>query len=343
MQSIPAESEFAVERGAEPAWRRWLVLFIAALLGLAGALYLAVVLLDPFSTGRFTPLQRIDIAIHSVALSNAGRVRDPSFDSAIMGNSVARRIDPARLSVATGRRFVLLAVDALLPDQQLVIARAFARHHRGTASFVFVLDPFWCADNVRAWPRRRELQEWLYQSSDFEYLSRIFFPQAIEAAGRRLLILAGRLGPARPPNGYEPINTLYVPADMPERMRTMQRPRDAAAPDAPFPLLDLLAHFVAGVEPQVNVLMIFPPAFVGSLPEPGSAADRREAACKGAAQRIAAGRPNTEYLDLRIENEKTRLIANFYDPNHYRDDIAREIEQAIAGRFLSAFGAARER
>jgi len=341
MQSIPAESEFATERGAEPAWRRWLIVFIAALLGLAGALYLAVVLLDPFSTGRFTPLRRIDIAIHSAALSNAGRARDPSFDSAIIGNSVARRLDPARLNAATGRHFVLLAVDALLPDQQLVIARAFARHHGGAASFVFVLDPFWCADNIRAWPRRRELQEWLYQSSDFEYLSRIFFPQAIEAAGRRLLILAGRLGPARPPNGYEPVNTLLVPADMPERMRVMRRPRDAAPASAPFPLLDLLARFLPEVEPQTNVLLLFPPAFVGALPEPGSAADRREAACKAAARRIAAGRPRTEYLDLRTETEKTRVIANFYDTMHYRDSIAREIEQAIAARFVSAFGAAR--
>jgi hypothetical protein len=37
----------------------------------------SIILIDPYSTGHFSPIGRVDIATDEPTLANAGRVRDP--------------------------------------------------------------------------------------------------------------------------------------------------------------------------------------------------------------------------------------------------------------------------
>jgi hypothetical protein len=83
--------ELAAGRGADDVrpWRRWLVAFLATTAVVGIAVYLAIVLIDPFATGRFTPVGRIDLASGNPRLDKAGLVRDLRFDAAIFGSSTA--------------------------------------------------------------------------------------------------------------------------------------------------------------------------------------------------------------------------------------------------------------
>ena len=53
-------------------------------------------------------------------------------------------------------------------------------------------------------------------------------------------------------------------------------------------------------------------------------------ACKAALARLVAGRPNSNFLDFRVDDPVTRDQKNFLDPIHYRAPVARLMEQRIA-------------
>src|SRR5262249_42867152 len=81
-------------------WHKWLVIFLSLSLAGSGMLYLAVVLIDPFSTGRFSLTQRIDIATKNKRLYSAGLVRDLRFNAALFGDSTSFALDPRTIAGA---------------------------------------------------------------------------------------------------------------------------------------------------------------------------------------------------------------------------------------------------
>src|SRR5450432_3493581 len=173
-------------------WGRWLAVCLTILGSLTAALYLAVVLLDPYSTGRFSPIRSVVIVTDQACYADAARVRDLRFDSAIIGNSTILRVKPSNLSTATGRRFVSLALIGSWPSVQAVVAGAFARHHHAPSGLlVWGIDDRWCNTHLDTRLEEALLPRWLYESSDYEYLSRIFSPDSLNHAVRRALILLG--------------------------------------------------------------------------------------------------------------------------------------------------------
>ena len=80
------------------------------------------------------------------------------------------------------------------------------------------------------------------------------------------------------------------------------------------------------------MLLVFTPVYWNQLPVPGSAADRRMAACKARAAAVARSRPRGDLVDLRVDGPKVHDRANFFDATHYREPIARDIEAAVAER-----------
>ena len=72
-----------------PQWRTWLLVMLSLSVSFSAALYAVVVLVDPFSTGRFALTHRVDFATSNTRLANAGLVRDTQFDATIIGDSTA--------------------------------------------------------------------------------------------------------------------------------------------------------------------------------------------------------------------------------------------------------------
>src|ERR1700744_6697743 len=123
---------------ATAGWSRCLLTFLGAL-ALGAALisgFLAAV--DPYDSGRFGWLGIQGTADTGTSTANAGRARDPQFDSAIIGDSTAQRLMPAELSQTTGLHFVQLAVQGGIPPDQLAVLDFFIRHHRRIGAIVLV-------------------------------------------------------------------------------------------------------------------------------------------------------------------------------------------------------------
>lgn len=316
----------------DQSWRRWLMIFLLTFVVGGAATLGFVVILDPYSTGRLTPFDRIDVALKNRLYANAGRVRDQRFDAAIVGNSHAVRLDPARLSPAADRKFVLLAIEGTYPREHHFLIRMFQRHHRN-AGYVLVLDELSCRPTTET-PKSYEVPRWLYDGSTFGYLSRVLSPASLRAAIMRARILLGQRGDAMDANGYDP--QPWQRADLiilHERMLKQERPTASDPVNAPLPLLDELATLSREFDPQTRLLLVFTPVYRGVLPVPGSAADARVQACKAKAKEIAASRPRSGFLDLRVDNAAAGNPDNFIDGTHYIDEIARDVEKKIAEQF----------
>jgi len=326
---------------SEPAagWLAWLAAFAASLVISGSVLFAFVVVMDPFSTGRLTPLTRIDMATTNRLYADAGRVRDPSFDSAVFGDSTSVRIEPARLDEMTGRRFVMLGIEGTFWPEHLYLLRRFDRLHRDRpgALVVVVSDP-WCIPTPRG---GYEVPRWLYEGTTLEYLAGITSLDAVSASFQRLLIVLGLDQQGARRDGYDAAPWLPPGRDrMMREMQTMSPPTDGPDPQLPFPSLDALDRDIAGLAPGHSVLMVFPPVYRMHLPQPGSTADQRFAACKARAHAVAAAHPHTAVLDLRVDAPKVGDPNNFVDEFHFKDLIAHDVEAAIAARLNALFAAA---
>ena len=89
-------------------WERSLWAALGALGISAFLLWVAMIVIDPYDSGKFGWLGIEVSTTGTTFTAAASRARNPQFDSAVIGNSTAQMLDPAQLSQATGLRFVQL-------------------------------------------------------------------------------------------------------------------------------------------------------------------------------------------------------------------------------------------
>jgi hypothetical protein len=311
------------------AWRRWVRLFCAVFAAGLALLYLFVVVTDPFSTGRFTVFSGVDIAFSDLSFANAGRARDLRFDVAIIGNSHAA-FEPSRLSEVSGHKFVLLSVAGTAAREQLAMARSFVRHHRGRpVGLLWVLDYLWCVPEGHfGFINIPDFPYWLYDSANLEYLRNIFQMASVQASFHRLAIRLFNAPQARRSDGYA--DSLELPPDRLARAIGATRPVADPAPGAPFRSAELMAAFAAELDPQTSLVFVFLPNYVSFLPEPGSPAADRLAACKARFRAIADGHPRGAFIDRMVDDDIARDPANFMDATHARGPLMRRLEPELA-------------
>jgi hypothetical protein len=304
------------------------------LLGVAAALtavvYVGIVLIDPFSTGRLTPIKRIDVATSDTVFGHAARVRDPRYDAAVIGNSHAILIDPARLSDMTRMHIVQVATVATVPREQFMIARAFVRNHRKVAALIVVLDELSCQTSEKTFPFY--FPAFLFEDSDIGYLRHIFSFGAAETAAYRLGMWLGFVHAPERPDGFNPL-TYDRPETRPERLLRIanaQRPAEGPVSGTPVPALADLDAFVAELDPGTRLLLYFAPIPANSLPTPASSAARWLDSCKALYQALAVRRPHTALVDRMVEDDFARDIEHFEDRDHVRNALAPVLERDIA-------------
>jgi len=310
-------------------WRSWLRQFLCIFVAALAATYLFVIVIDPFSTGRLALTQHIDRNSGNQFLSKVGLVRDPQFDGAIFGSSIAGALDPSHIGQLTDRNMVQLSFYGVKPKNTLIVARAYDRHHRGSATLqIFILDFMWCDQHFLS---QSIFPDWLYEDSPLgEYLSRMFNPEAFSLAVRRIGMWLGLAEPQLPADGFAPILPRHFDEQVARRALLATKPEtDGLAPAAPFPAIDELASHLTALDSRSSVLLVSLPIFVNALPPDGSAAALRVAACKERISSVAEQRPKTAYLDLQLDNAMARDVDGYSDWVHVRGSVARLVEAEI--------------
>jgi hypothetical protein len=314
---------------ADAPWRIFVWTFVGAFFGALGVLYVFFIVVDPYDTGRlFSPFHTSGISDENKLTATASRARDPQFTAAIFGNSHGQLIDPWRLTDATGLSFVQLTTTGSGPREQITVMRYYIRYHPHIDAVVLAVDPLWCSLDPTL-PVLFPFPFWLYEGN-FEYLTHMLSSRSLSDSMRRIRFIRGRIPAsdmrgawdyeANRPWNFRPV----IPPDVDSVAST-----GSLVPPKSFPAIGMLDPILADLAPNTSIVIVMPPQFFTALPRAGTQAGLDLRSCKQAFARRVDGRPRSGFLDFLRDIPVSRDPRNFMDAEHYRSNVARDIEAQI--------------
>ncbi|MBP2311253.1 hypothetical protein [Azospirillum soli] len=311
--------------------------------GLVAALFLFVLLVDPYDNVPFSPPIERPMMDDNQRFLYPGLVRSGQFDSAVFGTSTSRLLQPAHLNGQFGGRFANLAMNSATAWEQYRIADLFLRTVPAPRTVVFGLDRVWCepdADTQRL--TFRPFPPWMYDDDRWNDLAYLLNGKTLEIAGRLVEYHLGLRPPRLGPDGYE----RFVPPDSEWDWGKVEPmiwggPKKAIVPVDPpyvpgeaerqgwrYPALAWLEELVDRLPAETQPILAFMPVHVAALPQPGSVLAAREQECKDRIARIGAAH-GAAVVDFRFASRITTEDTNYWDSLHYRVGIADWIEQSL--------------
>jgi hypothetical protein len=314
---------------AEIKWSTFLAWIAGTcLITLSGAVALAISI-DPY--GYLGIRRSHQVAALPERLITVTRARDPDFNSAILGNSVSIPLQPSYLSALTGQHFVALGISGSGPKAQLAVLKFFVQHHERVSDIVISLDDGWCVPE-QGLAEYRDFPFWLY-GNKFEYVLGL----------ARNITMSMLLSPyERREEGALDGLQFYPAVSMPQfndmawltKSLARPRPTESTNPAGKFPAFGDLLELIKETPSTISYVLIWTPRFINFIPEPGSAAEATDQACKAEALRQTATLPNVRILDWSDETRPDNHDPiNFYDQIHYRFPLAERMEHDIATSF----------
>jgi len=303
--------------------------FLAVLVAALAATLAAVVLIDPYDSGRFPTIGIVGISDTNQRTEYVSLGRSHKFNAAIFSDSHGQLLDPDRLTQATGLSFVQLSIPGAMAPEQLAVMRWFIRHHAQIGALVLAADQRWCGEDPQPW---KWFPFWLYGDSDLQYLASSLNSRSVGAAVRRIEHAMGLLQPSDR-RGYDD----YEARRPPDYTFAFPPPPPPAPPPAPidlaarvFPAIDRLKAELDAAPTGTSLVVVFPPVYIAALPSDAQAVAEL-AECKARLARLARATPHGGFLDYLIDSPIARDQASFQDVDHYRAPVARRIEHDIAG------------
>ena len=327
------------------AWTRFLKRFAAVAVG-ASALVLAFLFaVDGYDTVFFAPRFDREPVTSNQRFSFPALARKERFDSAIIGTSTTRLLQPAELDPLFDARFVNLSMNDATAWEQAQLFDVFRRHHARPKAVVFGIDVVWCAvgDDFRKLTPR-PFPEWMYDDNPWNDLVNLFNLPALEETGRQFAYLTGLRRPKYGKDGY---TNFLPPDDRYDPTRALQRiygPGGKVPPPAPrpepvsdaevaawrFPMHPLIQAMLAGLPPETLKILAVVPYHIHNQPAPGSRADRTWRECKRRLATMAAAAGNGHVVDFMIESPLTTEDTNYWDVLHFRSRLTGLLSRAMA-------------
>ncbi len=321
-------------------WRSFTASFALTTLAVAACLAAFVLALDPYGTRTAPGATAAPIMDLNQRFMYPQIVRSGRFDAAVFGTSTVRLLDPALLDASFGAHFANLGLNAGTPWEQMQLAALFLRVVPQPKALIFGIDTTWCevdADAKRT--TARAFPPWLYDDNRLNDLPGLFNLTTVEIAGRLVLHRLGLMRERIRGDGYErfvPDDSLYDLA----RART-HLGASLPQPDVPvvlseseraglrFPALVWLEEVLSRAPRTTAVTLTTTPVHAAFLAPKGSRAAALEAECKARIGALAA-RHGAAFVDFRIRSPVTQEDSNYWDPLHYRVDVAARMIAALA-------------
>ncbi len=314
--------------------------------GLTAALYVAVVVVDPYDTLWLSPpFDRAPVSTNQ-RYSYPAIAREARFDSVVIGTSTSRLLRPAKLDQVFGGSFANLSLNSGTAYEQSQILKLFARHHPDARTVIFGIDIVWC-DSRRKYTEFtfRPFPPWLYDENAANDLAHIFNLPAFEAAGRQIGFLFGWRPANYAPNGYA--NFLppaadydlarvqgYIYGEAGARRHAPVSPPVTLSEDQRaawnVPTHALMREMLAALPERARKILMFVPYhhFTQAVPGSKRAALWRE--CKRRLTAIAGEFANTHVLDFMIASDITLRDENYWDRWHTTVEVADRVSELIA-------------
>jgi hypothetical protein len=305
-----------------------LIRLIGAFALLFSVVVVTVYVRDPYGRSGIRPSWQVPNLGERESM--VSRARDPAFDSAIVGNSTSIPMQPEILNKLTARRFVSLSISGSGAPVALSVVRFFLRYHASAQTLILALDDTWCR-GTQDMAEGRPFPFWLY-GNDLDYLAGLYANTSFEMLH---LALYGEPGGLRP-DGYHPYDEAFIGHHYDNvdatwaRMERVTRPTATSRP-RPFtsvPLV-LLGELIAAT-PAVTFVLFWTPRYISIIPEPNTPAAEADAVCKQQSEALTKKYANVRLVNWASDRPENRDPANFYEANHYRNELALTIQHEIA-------------
>ena len=310
------------------AWSRFLRRLLATTAGLCLAIYVFIVLVDPWGVLPLSiPAERPPISTNA-RYAFPGLARSARFDSAIVGSSTARVFLPDALNAALGTRFVNLGMNAASPYEQTRILEVFLRAHPRAAVVIQGLDLVWCSPGEPPRYSPRPFPEPFYEASPWPAYREMLSVYALNEAVAQFAVLTGIRRARYGRDGYTrylPLESLYDPARALAQLRpiTWDSAAPPAAPASPirFQGAEFVQASLRAMAPETRAILAFMPLNLGTQPDPATPGGAILGDCKRQIADVARQRPNTILLDFMRASAITREASHYWDEKHFRDAI----------------------
>lgn len=328
---------------ASQVWRNsWrIIIFVGACFALL--VYSFILIVDPYQNVPFSPQwERAPIDTNQ-RFSYPAIARSDQFDSVVLGTSTSRMLDPVRLDALFSARFANLSMNSATAWEQRQIGLLFLRHHPEARFLLLGIDTVWCetGDDYERYTFRL-FPEWMYDENRWNDLLYLFNDKALEQAIRQVQYLNGTRGAKYEVNGFRD----FLPAD--ETWNAGQAreniygdanfDRNSAAPipetrpvslhpQANYPAHVWLGEILAAASPETVKILFFVPYHEHILRNQAG----HYAECKWRVLEIAAGQQNLHVVDFMLSSQLTSDDANYWDSLHYKREVARQVEELLAG------------
>lgn len=326
-------------------WRGFARAFAVTAALVGATLYLFVALVDPWGMLPLSPpWHRIPISSNA-RYSMPALAIAPRFDSAMVGTSTGRLLQPAVLDDPFGAHFVNMAMNSATAWEQGRILRLFLRHHPAPRVVLIDIDAEWCFANQHGLSEpNRPMPDWMYEGSPWRGYAEMMNLYAVQEAANQFMWLMGHKQQRFGSDGYTsfvPPDRSYDPKRVDELFRTWAFDTTKADGPAPPPAsIPFLISLLAAIPTKTTKILWFPPAARERQGAPGSHVAATRAACRSAIAAVARATPHTMAVDFEIPGPIADDRANFWDPIHYRQAVAHmvmdDLAAAAAGRDLPA-------
>jgi hypothetical protein len=311
------------------SWRASNRLFLGTFLGALAAVYLFVLLVDPYGVVPFSlPFKRQLMTSQRQMFPQI--LRTGRYDSIVVGTSTSRLLDPVALDRVLGGHFANLAMPAATALEQVWVIEYFRRTVATPKAVLIGIDHAWCYRNSSAYTWEREFPAWAYDESRWNDLLYLLNFRTIDAAASTVSYLMGRIPEKLREDGFEvfvpPESAydlararfhIYEESDAHYASSRSEEERDAMDREA-LPRLD---ETLASLPDATTKILIFPPVHAHARLPAGPLGEAREAECKRRITEIAR-KHGAILVDWRIVSSLTTEDAHFWDPMHYRLPIA---------------------
>ena len=322
-----------------PSWSTHLKTFIATVLLSIAVVYLFIVLVDPYDSVPFSlPLEREPVSTNQ-RFAYPSLARKPNFDSAIIGTSTARLLNPERLNQLTGDSWVNLAMNSATAYEQMEMLKLFLRHHRGAKHIVIGIDDAWCRPGKALQKFTfRPFPPWMYDENRWNDLLYLFNDKALENTVRLLEYWQGKREAKYDRTGYRDFTADFGEYDLARARKKLYRSGkqdfeelpagiDPTGSDKPYATLKLLGELIESKAGDTDITLLYMPLHAHHLVKNRT----NYQACKGKLQGIAGDFvARLNILDRMQIDTLTRDDANYWDPLHFTNRVAMQLEEELS-------------
>ncbi len=328
-------------------WTRYAKMLVLTAMGLGAALYLWVLLIDPYDIVPFSiPYERKTITGNR-RFATPPLARSDRFDSFVLGTSTARNVRPSQLNTLLKASFVNLALDSGTPYEQQQLMKVFVHHHSRIRYAIIAVDhQIWCVLDA---PYKKFFPQitfpgWMYDENRWNDLLYLFNRTTLEMGWRQFGDMLGFRRSKYGRDGYHRFPAVSERYDLETARRHLygdQAPHISPPIDPPqrvpaetrtgwkMPTLERLREMLASLPAETTKILLLPPRHHTAIPVPGSLEDVRANECKRRLGAMATGVPNTIVLDFMFRSEITLADGNFWDSVHYTEDVATVVGESV--------------